>query len=140
METGRRCFRPKISPCLDAQVRKQNVHGEHQGQIIRDEEQRRKPVLYKPYLACAYILIGLPNLKIATMRGKSRSNDKFDFLELERHCRHDCSYEIKRHLFLGRKAMTNLDSALRSRDITLSVKVCIVKAIVFPVVIYKCES
>ena len=52
----------------------------------------------------------------------------------------DCSHAIKRHLLLERKAMTNLDSALRSRDITLSVKVCIVKAMVFPVVIYRCES
>ena len=52
----------------------------------------------------------------------------------------DCSYEIKRHLLLERKAMTNLDSALRSRDITLSLKVCIVKAMVFPVVMYGCDS
>ena len=48
----------------------------------------------------------------------------------------DCSHEIKRHLLLGRKAMTNLDSILKSRDITLSTKVCIVKAMVFPVVMY----
>ena len=52
----------------------------------------------------------------------------------------DCSHEIKRCLLLGRKAMTNLDSILKSRDITLSTKVCIVKAMVFPVVIYGCES
>ena len=52
----------------------------------------------------------------------------------------DCSHEIKRHLFLGRKAMTNLDSILKSRDITLSTKVCLVKAMVFPVVTYGCES
>ena len=52
----------------------------------------------------------------------------------------DCSYEIKRHLLLGRKAMTNLDSVLKSRDTTLPTKVHIVKAVVFPVVIYKCES
>ena len=51
----------------------------------------------------------------------------------------DCSQEIKRHLLLGRKAMTNLDSVLKSKDITLSTKVCIVKAIVFPVVMYRCE-
>ena len=51
----------------------------------------------------------------------------------------DCSHEIRR-LLLGRKAMTNLDSILRSRDITLPTKVCIVKAIVFPVVMYGCES
>ena len=52
----------------------------------------------------------------------------------------DCSHEIKRHLFLGRKAMTNLDSILKSRDITLPTKVCLVKAMVFPVVMYGCES
>ena len=52
----------------------------------------------------------------------------------------DCSHEIKRHLFLGRKAVTNLDSILKSRDITLPTKVCLVKAMVFPVVIYRCES
>jgi len=52
----------------------------------------------------------------------------------------DCSHEIKRHLLLGRKAMTNLDSILKSRDITLPVKVCLVKAMVFPVVMYGCDS
>ena len=52
----------------------------------------------------------------------------------------DCSHEIKRCLFLGRKAMTNLDSVLKSRDITWPTKVCLVKAMVFPVVMYGCES
>ena len=52
----------------------------------------------------------------------------------------DCSHEIKRHLILGRKVMTNLDSILKSRDITLPRKVRLVKAMVFPVVIYGCES
>ena len=52
----------------------------------------------------------------------------------------DCSHEIKRHLLLGRKVITNLDSILKSRDITLSAKVCLVKAMVFPVVMYGCES
>ena len=52
----------------------------------------------------------------------------------------DCSHEIKRHLLLGRKAMTNLDSILKSRDITLSTKGRLVKAMVFPVVMYGCES
>ena len=52
----------------------------------------------------------------------------------------DCSHEIKRHLLLGRKSMTNLDSILKSRDITLPTKVCPVKAMVFPVVMYRCES
>ena len=52
----------------------------------------------------------------------------------------DCSHEIKRHLLLGRKVMTNLDSILKSRDITLPTKVSVVKAMVFPVVMYECES
>ena len=52
----------------------------------------------------------------------------------------DCSHEIKRHLLLGRKAMINLDSILKSRDITLPTKVCLVRAIIFPVVMHRCES
>ena len=52
----------------------------------------------------------------------------------------DCSHEIKRHLLLGRKAMTNLDSILKSRGITLPTKVCLPKAMVFSVVMYECES
>ena len=52
----------------------------------------------------------------------------------------DCSHEIKRHLLLGRKVMTDLDSISKSRDITLPIKVCLVKAMVFPVVMYGCEE
>ena len=52
----------------------------------------------------------------------------------------DCSHEIKRHLLLGRKVMTNLDSIFKSRDITLQTKVCLIKAMVFPIVMYGCES
>ena len=52
----------------------------------------------------------------------------------------DCSHDIKRHLLLGRKVMTNLDSIFKSRDITLTTKVCLVKAMLFPVVMYGCES
>ena len=52
----------------------------------------------------------------------------------------DCSHEIKRHLLLGRKVMTNLDSIFKSRDVTLPTKVCLVKAMVFPVVMLGCES
>ena len=52
----------------------------------------------------------------------------------------DCSHEINRHLLLGREVMTNLDSILKSRDITLLTKVCLVKAMAFPVVMHECES
>ena len=52
----------------------------------------------------------------------------------------ECSHEIKRRLLLGRKVMTKLDSVLKSRDITLPTKICLVKAVVFPVIMYGCES
>ena len=64
----------------------------------------------------------------------------FIFLGSETTADSDCSHEIKRHFLLGRKAMTHLDSVLKSRDITLLTKVRIVKAMIFPVVTYRCES
>ena len=64
----------------------------------------------------------------------------FIFLGSEITADGDCSHEIKRHLPLGRKAMTNLDSILNNRDLTLLTKVCIVKVVFFPVVMYGCES
>ena len=63
----------------------------------------------------------------------------FIFLGSEITADGDCSHEIKRHSLLGRKVMTNLDSILKSRDINLPIKVCLVKAMVFPVVMYGCE-
>ena len=64
----------------------------------------------------------------------------FIFLDSKITADGDCSHEIKRRLLLGRKVMTNLDSTLKSRDMTLPTKVCLVKAMVFPVVMYGCES
>ena len=64
----------------------------------------------------------------------------FIFLDFKTTADGDCSHEIKRRLLLGRKVMTNLDNILKSRDITLSTKVHLVKAMVFPVVMYGCES
>ena len=74
-----------------------------------------------------------------TSWGNSGNRD-FIFLGSKITADGDCSHEIKRCLLLGRKAMTNLDSILKSRDITLPTKVCLVKAMVFPVVMYGCES
>ena len=71
--------------------------------------------------------------------GEKWSSDRFDFLGLQNHCGWHCSHEIRRRLLLGRKAMTNLDSVLKSRDITLLTKVCIVQGMVFAGVIYECE-
>ena len=72
--------------------------------------------------------------------GKQRNSDKTIFLASKITAEGDCSHEIKRHLILGRKVMTNRDSLLKSRDITLSTTVHLVKAMVFPVVMYGCES
>ena len=72
--------------------------------------------------------------------GKVEAVTEFIFLGSEITADGDGSHEIKRHLLLGRKAMTNLDSILKSRDITLPTKICIIKAMVFPVVMYGCES
>ena len=77
---------------------------------------------------------------MANRRGKSGNSADFIFLGSKIIIGGDCSHEIKRHLLLERKAMTNLDSILKSRDITWPTKVHIVKAMVFPVVMYRCES
>ena len=82
------------------------------------------------------IMASGPHHFMANRWGKNGNHDGLYFLGLQNHCRCACSHEIKRRLFLGRKAMTNLDSILKSRDITLPAKICLVKAMVFPVIIY----
>ena len=77
---------------------------------------------------------------MANRREKVEVVTDFLFLGSKITANRDCSHEIKRRLFLGRKAMTNLDSILKSRDITLPTNVHTVKAVVFPVVVYSCES
>ena len=77
---------------------------------------------------------------MANRRGKSRNMADFIFLGSQITADGDCEHKIKRHLLLGRKAMTNPDNVLKSRDITFPTKVLIVKAMVFPVVMYRCES
>ena len=72
--------------------------------------------------------------------GNSGNNVRLYFLGSKITAGGDCSHEIKRSLLLGRKVMNKLDSILKSRDITLPTKVCLVKAMVFPVVVYGCES
>ena len=77
---------------------------------------------------------------MANRWGNNGNSDRLYFLGLQNHSDGDCSCEIKTHLLLGRKAMTNLDSILKSRDITLPTKVHLVKNMVFPIVMYGCES
>ena len=77
---------------------------------------------------------------MANRWGKNGNSDRLNFGGLQNHSDGDCSHSIKRHLLLGRKAMTNINSILKSRGITLPTKDHIVKAMVFPVVMYGCES
>jgi len=78
--------------------------------------------------------------RVSGEMGKVETVADFIFLGSKITADGDCSHEIKAHLLLGRKAMTNLDSVLKSRDITFLTKVHIVKAMMFPVVMYRCES
>ena len=77
---------------------------------------------------------------MANRRGKGGNSDRFYFLGLQMTVDGDCCHESKRHLLLERKAMTNLDTILKSRDMNLLTKVHTVTAMVFPVVMYRCES
>ena len=77
---------------------------------------------------------------MANRHGSNGNSDRLYFLGLQNHCRWDCSHKIKRHFLLGRKAVTNLGNPLKSRDVTLLAKGRIVKAMLFLVVIYGCES
>ena len=79
-------------------------------------------------------------LQIMTLYVRDTGKISIYFLDSKITAEGDCRHEIKRHLLLGRKAMTNLDSILKSRDITLPTKAHMVKAMVFPVVMYRCES
>ena len=72
--------------------------------------------------------------------GNNGNSERLYFLGSKITANGDCSHEIKRHLLLGRKAMTNLDSILKSRDVTSPTNVCIIKAMILPVVMYGCES
>ena len=103
--------------------------------LMKVKEESKKSWLETQHLKSKIMVSGpIPSWQI---RGTSRSSDRF-FSKITADS--GDSHEIKRHLLLGRKAVTNLDSLLKSRDITLLTKVCIVKAMVFAVVMYGCES
>ena len=107
--------------------------------LMRVKEESEKADL-KLNIKDINIMVSRPNTSWQIDGGKVETVTDFIFLGSKITADSDYSHEIKRHLFLGRKAMTNLDSVLKSRDITLPIKVHIVKIVVFPVVVYGCES
>ena len=106
--------------------------------LMKVKEEREKVAL-KFNIQKTKIMASGPITSWQRQRNNGNS-DRLYFLGLQNHCRCDCSHETKTHLLLGRKAMTSLDSILKSSDITLPTKVRLVKAMVFPVVMYGCES
>ena len=108
---------------------------------LLDEGERRewKKLAWKSTFRKLRSWYSIPSLH-ASRRGKSGSSGRFYFLGLQNHEDGDYSHEIQRHLLLGRKAMINLYSVLKSTDTTLPIKVRIVKAMIFPVVMCGCES
>ena len=107
---------------------------------MKVKEESEKPGLKLNIRKTKIMTSGQSHHFMANRWGKNGNSDRLYFLGLQNHCRWCCSHEIKRLLFLGRKVMTNLDSIRKSRDITLPTMVHLVKAMVFPVVMYGCES
>ena len=106
--------------------------------LLKVKEESEKAGL-KLNIQKAKIMASGPIISQQVDEGTMERVSDFIFLDSKVTADGDCSHEIKRRLLLGRKVMTNLDSILKSRDITLQTKVCLVKAVVFPVVMYRCE-
>ena len=118
------------------------VFKEHQGGnrwVVEGRAVEREGSSHVYGLQMVSKMVLTPHFLANRWRNNGNSED-FLFLGSQISANADCSHEIKRCLLLGRKAMTNLDSILKSRDITLPTKVCLVKAMIFPVIMYRCES
>ena len=113
--------------------------GELKSLLIKAKEESEKAGL-KPNIQKTKIMASGPITSRQIDGERMETVTDFIFLDSKITADGDCSHKIKRCLLLGRKAMTNLDSMLKSRDITLPTKVCLVKAMVFPIVMYGCES
>ena len=112
--------------------------GELKSLLIKAKEESEKAGL-KPNIQKTKIMASGPITSRQIDGERMETVTDFIFLDSKITADGDCSHKIKRCLLLGRKAMTNLDSMLKSRDITLPTKVCLVKAMVFPAIMYRCE-
>ena len=123
-----------------------SIHADYTSLMAENEEELKSLLIrVKEESGKAWLKLNIQKTKVIASlhskeKGENRSSDRFYFLGLQNHCGLWCNHENKRCLLLGRNAMTNLDSELKSRDITLLTKVCLVKAMVFSVVMYGCES
>ena len=117
----------------------QKVKKNYKSLLMKGEEESERAGL-KLYIQKTKIMASGPITSWQTDGETTETRDRLYFLGSKITADGDCSHEIKRHLLLGRKAMTNLDSILKSRDITLPTKIHPVKAMIFPVVMYGCES
>ena len=108
--------------------------------LLMKVKEKSEKVSLKLNIQMTKIMASGPIVSWAIDRETVETMSDFNFLGSKITANDDCSHEIKRHLLLGRKVMTNLDSILKSRDITLPTKVLLVKAMVFPVVMYGCKS
>ena len=110
--------------------------------LMAESEEELKSLLMKVKEESEKVGLKLKIQKTKIMASGPITSWEIDWekVETQNHCRGDCSHEIKRCLLLGRKVMTNLDSIFKSTDTALLTKICLVKAMVFPVVMYGCES
>ena len=113
---------------------------EEPNSLLKKVKEESEKAVLKLNIQKTNIMASSPITSWQTDRKTMGISDRLHFLGFKITVNGDCSRKIKRHLFLGRKAMTNLDNILKSRDITLQTTVCIVKAVVFLVVIYGCEN
>ena len=130
---GEDCFRGAVTPLLEG-------CSQPKATLLGGGQEKKHPTRSKLSIQKSNIMAYGPITSQQIDGGKVEIVTDFIFLGSKITADSDCSHEIKRHLLLGKKAETNLDSILKSKDITLLTKICIVKAVVFPVVTYRCES
>ena len=139
-QTGIKISRRNINNLRYADDTTPMAESEELKSLLMKVKEESEKVGLKVNIQKTKIMASGPHHFMANRWGNSGNSDRLYFLGSKITADGDCSHEIKRHLFFGRKVVTNLDSILKSRDITLPTKVHLIKAMVFPVVMYGCDS
>ena len=139
-QTGIKISRRNINNLRYADDTTPMAESEELKSLLMKVKEESEKVGLKVNIQKTKIMASGPHHFMANRWGNSGNSDRLDILGSKITADGDCSHEIKRHLFFGRKVVTNLDSILKSRDITLPTKVHLIKAMVFPVVMYGCDS